>query len=61
VVQEAAIMVYDVATKSSIKLTPGPGDAQPTWSADGSRIAFQVRAKQPSRPVGVYTFRLGEK
>jgi len=38
VVKDAAIVVYDVAMKSLMKLTPGPGDAQPTWSPDGRRI-----------------------
>jgi len=35
------INVYDVAKKSVVRLTSGPGNAQPAWSPDGSRIAFQ--------------------
>lgn len=40
-VRDGAIHVLDVATKAITKITSGPGDTQPTWSADGNRIAFQ--------------------
>src|SRR4029434_7584901 len=45
------IIVYDFATKSATNITSGPGDTQPTFSPDGSRIAFQTsRGNTP----GVY-------
>jgi len=53
-VQGGAIVLLDIASKSVTKLTAGPRDAQPTWSADGRRIAFQVLQGQPRRPVGIY-------
>lgn len=41
VVRGGVIIVYDVVSKTGINLTTGPFDAQPAWSPDGSRIAFQ--------------------
>jgi serine/threonine-protein kinase len=37
----ADIWVIDVKTKSSSKLTSGPVDDNPSWSADGKRIVFR--------------------
>lgn len=55
-VRNGSILVFDVKTQSFITLTPGPVDAQPTWSADGKRIAFEVRAilRGSGRQPGVH-------
>jgi hypothetical protein len=53
-VRNGSILVFDVRTQGFITLTSGPSDNQPTWSADGKRIAFEVRAGTDKRVTGVY-------
>lgn len=56
-VRGGVIRVYDVKTQSFIQVTPGAGDNQPTWSADGKRIAFEMRVPfaGQGRRAGIYT------
>lgn len=50
------IRVYDVKTQAFVQLTSlTSGVNQPTWSADGKRIAFELRSGETNRPRGIYT------
>src|SRR5262245_37510167 len=40
-IRNGAIMITDIASGATVKATSGPGDTQPAFSADGSRIVFQ--------------------
>jgi Tol biopolymer transport system component len=53
-VRNGKVLLFDVKTQASVVLTNGPTDAQPTWSSDGKRIVFEVRAGSAERRPGLY-------
>jgi Tol biopolymer transport system component len=51
-IRNGTIVIMDIATGAAVKATSGPGDTQPAFSADGSRIVFQ--SSRSGTGVGFY-------
>src|SRR5262245_60823104 len=51
-IKSGSILIIDIATGATVKATSGPGDTQPAFSADGSRIVFQ--SSRSGNGVGFY-------